>query len=101
MTDGRPGGGEYIQREASLVRVFTPSGIIDGLYHHVPGVRLSDSLRNATTERYMLLTGVSIRGLDGGTIEGDAATASFILINTQHASVIVPLEEQHADSHAA
>ncbi len=101
MTDARPGGGEYIQREASRVRVFTPSGIIDGLYHHVPGVRLSDALRNATNERHMLLTDVSIRNLDGGAIESEVATASFILINTQHASVIVPLDDQQTESHAA
>lgn len=90
MTDAH---GEFIQRESSKVRVFTPSGIIDGMYHHVPGVRLSDSLRNATGERYMLLTDVSIRALDGASIDADVRTATFILIATQHASVIVPLEE--------
>ncbi len=89
------GGIEQVQREATRVRVFTPSGIVEGDYHHPPGIRLSDSLRNAAgSERYLLLTDVSIRSMSGGDIADDVSSAAFILINTQHASVIVPLGEQ-------
>lgn len=81
---------EHVDRVSTRVRVYTPSGVIEGSYHHVQGVRLSDSLRNqATGERYMLLTDVTIQSGDG-----PADTATFVLINTQHASVIIPLDEQ-------
>lgn len=90
----QPGSPEYMERQATRVRVFTPSGIVEGDYHHPPGVRLSDSLRNAATgERFMLLTDVTLRGSDGAPIAGDIATSRFILINTQHASAIIPLDE--------
>jgi hypothetical protein len=90
-----PGSAEYAEKQATRVRVFTPSGIVEGQYHHPPGVRLSDSLRNAATgERYMLLTAVTIRGVDGSAVADDISTANFILINTQHASAIIPLDEQ-------
>lgn len=86
---------EQVQRESTRVRVFTPSGIVEGEYHHPPGIRLSDSLRNAASgERYLLLTDVSIRTLSGGAVADDISAAAFILINTQHASVIVPIGEQ-------
>ncbi len=89
------GATELLPREATRVRVFTPSGIVEGEYHHPPGIRLSDSLRNAATgERYLLLTDVSIRSATGGELPGDVSSAAFILINTQHASVIVPIGEQ-------
>lgn len=96
MNEIHPNGSvEQVQREATRVRVFTPSGIVEGEYHHPPGIRLSDSLRNAaSSERYLLLTDVSIRSLSGGAIADDISSAAFILINTQHASVIVPLGEQ-------
>lgn len=98
MNDLRPvGGPEHMQRQQTRVRVFTPSGIVEGEYHHPPGVRLSDSLRNAATgERYMLLTDVTVRTADGAALEGNGSTAQFILINTQHCSVIIPLEEEAA-----
>lgn len=92
MNDLRPAA-EHLQRQQTRVRVFTPSGIVEGDYHHPPGVRLSDSLRNAATgERYMLLTDVTVRAADGSALEGTGGTAQFILINTQHCSVIIPLE---------
>ena len=49
MNELRPAGAppEFVERQTSLIRVFTPSGIVEGQYHHAPGVRLSDSLRNA------------------------------------------------------
>ena len=79
---------EFVARESSRVRVYTPSGVLEGLHHHPPGVRLSDSLRNsATGERYMLLTEVSITHLDG-----TVSPSEFVLVNTQHASIIVPLD---------
>ncbi len=97
MNDLRPAPGspEYMERKTTRVRVFTPSGIAEGEYHHPPGVRLSDSLRNAATgERFMLLTNVTIRATDGGELQGEGSTATFILINTQHCSVIIPLEDE-------
>lgn len=79
---------EFVAKESSRVRIYTPSGVLEGSHHHPPGVRLSDALRNqATGEKYMLLTEVSIRHLDGAV-----SAAEFVLVNTQHASVIVPLE---------
>jgi hypothetical protein len=79
---------EFVAKASSRVRIYTPSGVLEGSHHHPPGVRLSDSLRNqATGEKYMLLTEVSITHLDG-----TASPAEFVLVNTQHASVIVPLE---------
>jgi len=79
---------EFIERVSSRVRVYTPSGVIEGAHHHPPGVRLSDSLRNqATGERYMMLTDALIRS------DGQESALPFVLVNTQHASVIVPLEE--------
>lgn len=79
---------EFIERISSRVRVYTPSGVIEGSHHHAPGVRLSDSLRNqATSERYMLLTDALLRADD------QESELPFVLVNTQHASVIVPLEE--------
>lgn len=80
---------EFVEKSSSRVRVYTPSGTLEGSHHHPPGVRLSDSLRNQVIgEKYMLLTDVTIAHLDGTT-----APAAFVLVNTQHASVIVPLEE--------
>lgn len=86
---------EHVERAKTRVRVFTPSGIIEGDYPHAPGARLSDSLRNsATGERYILLTDVSIRSLSGEPLEGDLGSAPFILLSTSHASVLIPLGEQ-------
>jgi hypothetical protein len=85
---------EFVQRSHTRVRVFTPSAILEGDHHHAPGVRLSDALRNAVTgERYLLLTNVAIRTADGGGVSDDVATAPFVLISAQHASVIIPLED--------
>lgn len=86
---------EYLEKTKTRVRIFTPSGVIEGEYAHAPGVRLSDSLRNAATgERYMVLTDVTI----GSGSESDAATppdqAPFILLSTAHISLIVPLGDE-------
>ncbi len=86
---------DYAEKKSTKVRIFTPAGVVEGLYHHPPGVRLSDSLRNsATGERYMMLTDVTVRPLDGGG-DPDAVphTAPFILISSAHANMIVPLED--------
>ena len=89
---GRPRP-EYADRTATQVRIFTPSGIVEGKYFHAPGVRLSDSLRNAaTSERYMMLTDVTVRALDGAA-DAIPETAPFILISSAHANMIVPLED--------
>jgi len=80
---------EYVERASSRVRVYTPSVVLEGSHHHPHGVRLSDSLRNQVQgEKYMLLTDVDIIANDG-----TRSTANFVLINSQHASVIIPLEE--------
>lgn len=84
----------YAERLKTRVRIFTSSGSLEGDYAHPPGVRVSDSLRNAaTSERYMLLTDVTMRT---GNTDPDVvtSTAPFILLNTQHANVIVPLDEE-------
>lgn len=81
--------GEFVAKASSRVRIYTPSGVLEGSHHHPPGVRLSDSLRNqATGEKYIMLTDVSISHLDGTV----SPPAEFVLVNTQHASVIVPIE---------
>jgi hypothetical protein len=97
MNDLHTGGArpDYAEKKATRVRIFTPAGIVEGMYHHPPGVRLSDSLRNqATGERYMMLTDVSVRPLDGRADPGTVPeTAPFILISSSHANMIVPLED--------
>ncbi|MBI2723647.1 MAG: hypothetical protein HYX50_01155 [Chloroflexi bacterium] len=86
---------EYMEKAKTRVRVFTPSGIVEGDYSHPPGVRLSDSLRNsATAERYVLLTDVSIRALSGDEIDGGVSTAPFVLLSTAHASLLIPLSDE-------
>jgi hypothetical protein len=83
---------DYFEKSHTRVRVFTQAGLIEGDYSHANGVRLSDSLRNAAgNERYMLLTDVVIR--TGRADLDDAARAPFVLLNTAHASVIIPLDE--------
>jgi hypothetical protein len=88
---GRP---EFVDKVSSRVRVYTPTVTIEGSHHHPPGVRLSDLLRNqATGEKYMLLTDARLT-----TPDGAESTAAFVLINTAHAAVILPLEEANQTS---
>ena len=97
MNELRPAGGpaEFVERKSSVIRVFTPSGIVEGQYHHAPGVRLSDSLRNAaTSERYILLTDATLRLVGGGDVDASVRETPFILIASAHASMIVPLEDE-------
>ena len=97
MNELRPAGAppEFVERQSSLIRVFTPSGIVEGQYHHAPGVRLSDSLRNAaTSERYIMLTDASLRLVGGDDADASVRETPFILIASAHASVIVPLEDK-------
>jgi hypothetical protein len=84
---------DYFEKSHTRVRVFTEAGLVEGDYAHANGVRLSDSLRNAAgTERYMLLTDVLIKtGLS--EVDGATTRAPFVLLNTAHASVIIPLGE--------
>ena len=92
MNEPQPTG--YAERIKSRVRIFTSSGSLEGDYAHPPGVRLSDSLRNAaTSERYMMLTDVTMQTSNADS-DGAAGTARFILLNTQHANVIIPLGEE-------
>lgn len=86
---------EYVQKEKTRVRAFTPSGIIEGDYSHPPNVRISDSMRNsATGERYILLTDVTIRSTQGGDLDEGLASAPFVLLSTAHLSVLIPLGEK-------
>ena len=81
---------EYIEKVSSRVRVYTPTVMIEGSHHHPPGVRISDLLRNqATGEKYMLLTDVTLFAPDGAE-----SHAGLVLINTAHASVILPMEDE-------
>ena len=96
MNELRPAGAppEFVERQSSLIRVFTPSGIVEGQYHHAPGVRLSDSLRNAaTSERYIMLTDAILR-MGGADVDAGVRETPFILIASAHASVILPLEDE-------
>jgi hypothetical protein len=84
---------DYLEKSHTRVRVFTEAGLIEGDYAHANGVRLSDSLRNAAgSERYMLLTDVTIK-TGRSDIDSDSTRAPFVLLNTAHASVIIPLGE--------
>jgi hypothetical protein len=86
---------DFMDKVSSRVRVYTATVVIEGSHHHPPGVRLSDLLRNqATTEKYMLLTSAIITATDGTETRTD-----YVLINTAHASVILPLEETGEDPH--
>lgn len=81
---------EHIGKTSSRVRVYTPSGIIEGSHHHPDGVRVSDMLRNqASSEKYLLLTEASITHADGSSL-----SMPFVLIGSSHASILVPLDEQ-------
>jgi hypothetical protein len=84
---------DYADRQATQVRIFTPAGIVEGKFYHAPGVRLSDYLRNAaSSERYLMLTDVTVRALDSAA-NAVPETAPFILISSAHANMIVPLED--------
>ncbi len=84
----------YAERVKTRARILTSSGSLEGDYAHLPGVHLSDSLRNAaTSDRYMLLTDVTMR-TSSTESDGATSTARFILLNTQHANVIIPLGEE-------
>lgn len=88
-----PNALDQIQRTITRVRVLVDGALLEGDHAHPSGVRLSDSLRNAaSSERYMLLTNVTLRHLDGTEAHGDFASAPFILVNTAHAQAIIPLE---------
>jgi hypothetical protein len=84
---------DSIRRTSTRVRVLTSAGILEGDHAHPAGARLSDSLRNAATgERYLLLTNVTLRRLDGTPAHADLGSAPFVLVNTAHAHAIIPLE---------
>ncbi len=85
---------DSIQRVTTRVRILMDGSMIEGDHAHPAGVRLSDSLRNAASgERYMLLTDVTVRQLDGSAAHDELATAPFVLVNTAHAQAIIPLEQ--------
>ena len=85
---------DTIQTAKTRVRILTGAGIIEGDQSHPAGIRLSEFLRNAAShERFLLLTNVTVRQLDGASAHDDLASAEFILVNTAHAHAIVPLGE--------
>jgi hypothetical protein len=86
---------DALERKHTRVRVVMGGAILEGDHPHPPGVRLSESLRNAAShERYFLLNDVTIHQLDGSVAHGDLAAAPFILINMAQAHAIIPLEDQ-------
>jgi hypothetical protein len=85
---------DTIQQTTTHIRILTPHGILEGEHAHPAGVRLSDSLRNAAShERYLMLTNVTLRQLDGSPAHDDLACAPFVLVNAAHAQAIIPLGE--------
>ena len=76
-------------RSESRVIVFTPSGVFEGDFRHLPGDPLSDAIRSS--EGYILLTEVSIQLTTD--IELAVQDAPFLLINTRHIDVILPKEQ--------
>ena len=85
---------DTIQQTMTRVRIVTAGGILEGNHSHPAGVRLSDSLRNSSSsERYLVLTDVTLRQLDGTLAHEDLASAPFVLVNTAHTQAIIPLEQ--------
>jgi hypothetical protein len=85
---------DAIQKTKTRVRILTGAGIIEGDQAHPAGIRLSEFLRNAAShEKYLLLTSVTVRQLDGVAAHDDLSHAEFILVNTAHAHAIIPLGE--------
>ena len=76
-------------RSESRVIVFTPSGVFEGNFRHLPGDRLSDAIRSS--EGYILLTDVSIQLTTN--VELAVQDAPFLLINTRHIDVVLPKEQ--------
>ena len=88
---------EYLRRDSTRVLVCTPSADFEGEFHHPPGVRLSDAIRNAfAADRHMLLTDVTITERGDDRLSMAVRMAPFILINGAHASVIVPVADREA-----
>ncbi len=86
--------------ESTRVLVCTASGNFEGNFHHPPGVRLSDAIRNSfAADRHLLLTDVILQSDD--PLNEPVSRAPFILINGAHANVIIPLEPAVAMENAA
>ena len=82
---------EYVEKKGTRIRVHTPVGAIEGLFHHVPGIRLTDALRNLSRdERYLLLTDCTIARTD---VPGEVEQRPFMLVSLAHAITLIPLEE--------
>ena len=69
--------------------VFTPSGVFDGHFRHHSGDRFSDAVR--ASEGYILLTDVHIQLATD--VELAVSETPFLLINTSHIDVILPVEQ--------
>lgn len=84
---------EYVAKQVSRMRAFTPVGVIEGCFHHAPGGRLSDVLRNLSRgERYLVLTDLAVRPL--GSPDGEPVErAALGLLNLEQAALIVPIED--------
>ena len=76
-------------RASTRVMVFTPSGVFDGSFRHAPGDRLSDAVR--LSEGFILLTDVHIQLTADVELVSDRTP--FLLINTAHIDVILPVEQ--------
>ena len=76
-------------RASTRVMVFTPSGVFDGNFRHAPGDRLSDAVR--LSEGFILLTDVRIQLTADVELVSDETP--FLLINSSHIDVILPVEQ--------
>lgn len=92
MTTLRPfsaPGSDAHDRQVTRVLVITASGIFEGDFRHLRGDRISDAIRTAAG--YILLTDVRIQlTID---VKEAATSARFLLINSSHIDVIVPLDQ--------
>jgi hypothetical protein len=91
---------EHDAREATRVLVCTATGNFEGNFHHAPGVRLSDAIRNSfAADHHVLLTDVVME--KNNPISASVSRAPFVLINDRHANVIVPIDERMAEEESA
>ena len=82
-------GPDSIDRQVTRVVGITASGAFEGDFGYHRGDRISDAIR--TSEGYILLTAVRIQlTID---VPQAATNAPFLLVNSAHIDVIVPLDQ--------
>ena len=86
-------GPDSMDRQVTRVAVITTSGAFEGDFSYHRGDRISDAIR--TSEGYILLTDVRIQlTID---VPLTATNAPFLLINSAHIDVIVPLDQSEQE----